>query len=562
VCCVCIDVFCVSLLASAMHTEEVAVQSESDEPPPPSPPAPAPAPAPASSTTAASAVESGAADSKLMEVAGTVNDFIAAELSVDVSIDSLKLELGELATQLASVQSDLERNSAMLQSDQQLPPDLANALIKRKRDLLSAINAQARKAAALRQTAYISSKEHLSDFYFSMQLYVESAFISARALRGGYVEKNDGIGAASGMSMRSKIASLLSRGVKKAGKYIPLIGPLVEAVGAVAVEASEQVALVGVRRIVASAASVSVMSDCIERVARLVCLRLHDPLMALTSSSSAQGIRAALQSARGDVHIGGCAELARKAVSRLLRDFMLDASDSKKVLDVPLDASDACVRSVCSFVLEHKVNDLSIDAKVQAHIDAHTAASMPAQSRASIPATSAVAASSTSIAAIGIPVSVASSDGKAMNFADAAKLEALQARHDRMEAQIASLLARRQSLQDDDDDDKDEDSSVAVGGGSQQQAMLSAKSKSSKRANANSAATEDEVEALRARIQELEAEQQRTRQHVHGNTELITRVAVAAEVEDAFEDTSTVTAAHPSDSNTQSARDRDELFQT
>jgi prefoldin subunit 5 len=395
-----------------------------------------------------------------------------------------------------------------------------------------------------------------------MQPYVESAFISARALQGGYVERNDAIAVAPGMSTRSKIASVLSRGVKKAGKYIPLIGPLVEAVGAVAVEASEQVALMGVRRIVASAASVTVMSDCIERVARLVCLRLHDPLMALTSSSSAQGIRAALQSARGDVHIGGCAELARKAASRLLRDFMLDASDSKKVLDVPLDASDACVLSVCSFVLEHKVHNLSIDAKVQARIDAHTAASMPLQGHASIPATSAVAASSTSIAAIGIPVSVASSDSKAMNFADAAEVEAMKARHDRMEAQIASLhklLARRQSLQD--DDDKDEDSSVAVGGGSQQQAMLSAKSKSSKRAGANSAATEDEVEALRARIQQLEAEQQRTRQHVRGNTELITRVAVAAEVEDAFEDNPTVTtAAGPSDSNAQSARDRDELF--
>jgi Skp family chaperone for outer membrane proteins len=557
-------VFCVSLLASAMHTEEVPVQSGSDEPPPPSPPAPAPVP----STTAASAVESGGSDTKLAEMAGTVNEFIAAELSVDVSIDSLKREFAELATQLASVQSELERNGAMLQPGHQLPPDFANALIKRKRDLLSAINAQARKAAALRQTAYISSNEHLSDFYFSMQPYVESAFISARALRGGYVEKNDAIAVAPGMSTRSKIASVLSRGVKKAGKYIPLIGPLVEAVGAVAVAVSEQVALMGVRRIVASAASVTVMSDCIERVARLVCLRLHDPLMALTSSLSAQGIRAALQSARGDVHIGGCAELAKKAVSRLLRDFMLDASDSKKVLDVPLDASDACVLSVCSFVLEHEVNDLSIDAKVQAHIDAHTAASMPAQSHTSTPATSAVAASSTSIAAIGIPVSVASSDGKAMNFADAAEVEAMKARHDAMEAQhqlmeqkIASLLARRQPLQDDDDDDKDEDSSVAVGGGSQQQAMLSAKSKSSKRANANSAATEDEVEALRARIQQLEAEQQRTRQHVHGNTELITRVAVAAEVEDAFEDTSTVTAAHPSDSNTQSARDRDELFQ-
>jgi Leucine Rich repeat len=497
----------------------------------------------ADSTTLA---ESSEQDLKMIEVAEYINAHAISELGSQVSVDSLTTQFADLIASVNQVQHDLQQHEAIV-SDRAPSGSVAILLEQHQHELASMLNAHKQKLLDVQQMAYIRANEQLSAFYLSMQLYMESAFVSARSLHSGYTKADDDIGNSRGMSTGSKIASVLSRGLKKAGKLIPVIGAFVEALGSVAVSVSTNAAKIGIRRIAASAASVPVMSECVERVARLMCLHLHDILMHLSASSSSrtQRVRATLQSARGDVYTGKCAELAKSSVTRMLRDLMLASSDSKKVLSVPFDASDACVLSVCSFLLETELHDLSIDASVQERIKAHTAASMPAESVATMSASATVTAPAAGPpASIGLHNSV--SDSKSANFADAAEVEQLKARHKQVEGELAAmrkLLARRQSLQQ-DDEDNDEDSSVAVGGGSQQQAVLSAKSKSNKRANANNAAQEEDVEALRARIQELEAEQARAKQHRHGNTENIARVGVAAGVEHAFEDGATAHRAN------------------
>jgi Leucine Rich repeat len=499
--------------------------------------------------------ESDEEDSKVTQVAESVNANVASELGSQVSMASLTAQFADLIASVNQVQHDLQQHEAIT-SDRAPSGSVAIMLEQHQHELVSMLNGHKQKLLDVQQMAYIGANEQLSAFYLSMQLYMESAFVSARSLHSGYTKADDDIGNSRGMSTGSKIASVLSRGLKKAGELIPVIGAFVEALGSVAVHVSTEAAKVGIRRIAASAASVPVMSTFMERVSRLMCLHLHDILMHLSASPSSRTERArvALQSARGHVYTGKCAEVAKSSVTRLLRDLMLASSDSKKVLSVPLDTSDGCVLSVCSFLLESELHDMSIDARVQERIKAHTAASMPAASVAVLSASAAISTTAASVpagasppaSAIGVHTSV--SDSKSANFADAAEVEAMKARHDEMEARhkqvegelaaMRKLLARRQSLQQ-DDEDKDEDSSVAVGGGAQQQAMLSAKSKSNKRANANNAAQEEEVEALRARIQELEADQARARQHIHGNRENIARVAVAADVEHAFEDGAT-----------------------
>jgi Ran GTPase-activating protein (RanGAP) involved in mRNA processing and transport len=475
-------------------------------------------------------------DSKLIQIAETVNANVTHELGSHVSMNTLLQQYTALAAKVDQVHNDLQDHNSYV-SDRAPSGSVARLLESHKKELLSALNDQQSKLDAIRQTAYISADEHLFDFYFSMQLYMESAFVSARVLHSGQVETSDGIGASCGMSNGSRIASILCRGLKKAGKLIPVIGPLVEALGDVAVSVSSHAAKVGIRRIASSASTTTMMSECMERVARFMCLQWHAKLLHLPASSSAQGIRAALQATRGDVYIGQCAELAKKSVSHLLRDLMLDRSDSNKIVSVPLDTSDSSVLSVCSLLLDHSVCDLSVDAKVQECIDAHTQANMPhvrptppATGTVSIPATTGTTSGSIS----------STSESTSMQFADAADLAEVKVQHSQMRAELAAmrkLFARHKSLQrDEDKSDEDENSSVTVGSGSQQQAMLSAKSKSRKHSNGNSAVVEDEIEALYARIKELEAEQQRAKQHRHGIADSVARVAAATDVEHVFDD--------------------------
>jgi hypothetical protein len=501
-------------------------------------------------------------DSELLEITDSINEGVTSEFDTKSSVSIVTAaQYADMATSLAKAQATLQEHTAFMSRSADAPSDIICFLQDKKTTLMLTLQKHERELDTAQQISYISAHEPLYDFYFGIQLYMESAFVSARALQGGYVEKNDGIGAARGMSRGSKMASVLARGLKKAVKLIPLVGAFAEALGSVAVSVSEQVAKACVRRIAAGAVSTSELSACMKQVAVLTCLNLHDELLHMSSSCNSQGIRALFQSGRGDVNVGESVELAKKFVSRLLRDMMLDSSAPKKRLPTALDASDKCVHSICSFLLERKVSDFSIDVGVQQRIDAHSKATMP-----EVPQMSIVATTTSNIAASTVVVPATNAAGpmtESQSFADAAAFEQLRAQHSEMKSELAAMrasLERRKSVQN-NSSDVDEDTSIAVGGsgGGDQQAMMSAKSKSKKN-ESGSTADEEKIARLERRIQELEVQQARTDMEMGGIHENIGRLAVAANVQEAFDNDVNSAADTVTSSSSNNDTARDELF--
>jgi WW domain len=212
------------------------------------------------------------------------------------------------------------------------------------------------------QRSYITSVDNLNEFYTVFQLCVNSSFASAQSLFGGYTKLNDDAATDRGMSTATKVAAYMSRAINTIAKYTPLAGPLVQLVGDAAGAVANHNAHNAVGYIAQSCTSSSTLSECMEKVARYLCLHQHDHLVEFSTCAAARGSKSVKDHliSSGDKFVSDCSDVAKALVTVLLRDLMRSTGDAKKVLPHVLDTSNACVTKVCSLLLELEVKDLSL----------------------------------------------------------------------------------------------------------------------------------------------------------------------------------------------------------
>jgi tetratricopeptide (TPR) repeat protein len=490
------------------------------------------------------------------DTASLVDSVVSSTVTEIASASDAKLQVtaasdaAHIVSALATLESKMATHAkiaATLERGAGLSPALLTQLQNEDSALTALIARHKQDLTAEQQRAYIASAPQLFEFFFVLQSCVNASFTCAQSLLAGYTEMKDSAGAARGMGTASRAVSYVSKALQKIGDHTPLVGPLVKLIGSVVGAGSRANAYVRIRRIASCGASVASVNACMEHVSRLLCLHLHSELLALPASASAAGLRARFNSARGDAYVGKCAELAKKYSSTLLGDMMCDSSDSKKQIAGTLDGSASCVCSVLSLLLRRRVDDFSLPPEVQLCIDKHTASTLPASARQSFesfsPSFVVASDSKTSHAgAVGHYYTHATGPASTVtvpagSYADAAAFEALKADMVKMQRR----LDRRESMQQ-DSDDEDEDCAVSVGRGSQQQAMMSAKSKK-RQHKPNQAESDDEVAALRKQLELMQARFAHMEAHVHGITQNIADVAVAANVEQVF-DTASRTPSH------------------